>query len=396
VNVTAGGNSFDLIVVGLGAVGSAALNFAAHSGLRVLGIDQYSPPHTFGSTHAESRITRLAVGEGAHYLPFVARSHQIWRELEARTGEQLLFQSGGYIITPPGGTDDDRWGGFVHRTNAIAQSAAIPFEIQTHAQVRAKTDRLRLQPDEVVGYEPTGGIVLCERAIAVQLGLAQAAGAVIRTNTKVTSVEPDGGGVVVVAGAEVLRADAAIVATGPWFAELAPPVDAEAVTVTRQVVYWFDVEDPQDFSADRFPFVMWPGHTIADYSAVFPRPPGGRPGLKLLGEQFHRSTTPNEVDREVHESEINDFYERLVATRVAGVKPRLLHCEVCLYTNTIDDHFLIDAHPDTAQIMFASPCSGHGFKHSPAIGEALVQQVRGIQTQKVLQPFARTDLTKKK
>jgi len=375
--VTVSGEQYDLIVCGLGAMGSAAFYHASRRGLRVLGIDRFDPPHTFGSSHAESRITRLAVGEGEQYLPFVARSHEIWRDLERQTGEELLHQPGGYIITPPSPTADDRWGGFVPRTAAVAASAGIDFELRSPEQVAAHTPQIRLQGDEAIGFEPTGGIVMCERAIATQLRLARSAGGETLVNTVVDAVAAKDGGVVVTASGRQHYAAGAIVATGAWFGELALPVDADGVTVTRQVVHWFEVDEPASFSADRFPFVMWPGETIAEYSAIFPMASGGRPGLKILGEQFQESTTAATVDRGVSETEIDDFYERLVVPRVRGVRRSTVHNEVCLYTNTEDDHFLIDFHPQSDSILFASPCSGHGFKHSTALGEAMVDAVTG-------------------
>ncbi|MFT4989121.1 MAG: sarcosine oxidase [Acidimicrobiales bacterium] len=371
------GQQFDLIVVGLGAIGSAALMHASRSGLRVLGIDRYDPPHHFGSSHAESRITRLAVGEGPQYLPFVARSHQIWRELEAETGEQLLHQPGGYIITPPAKTDDPRWGGFVDRTADVAATASIPFELRTPKQVQDHVPRVQLQGDEKIGFEPTGGIVMCELAVKTQLDLACVSGAKMVINTPVVAIEPSHGGATVHTARAHYWGQNVLVATGAWFPDLAPLVDAQAVTVTRQTVFWFHVDQPEDFAAEHFPFILWPGETIAEYSAVFPMPPGGRPGLKLLGEQFVETTTAETVDRQVQQHEVDDFYSRLVAPRLTGVHPTIAHSAVCLYTSTNDDRFLIDRHPDSAQIMLASPCSGHGFKHSTALAEAMVGSLTG-------------------
>ena len=362
---------------------------AARAGMRVLGIDRFDPPHQFGSSHAETRITRLAVGEGPQYLPFVARSHQIWRQLEAETGRELLHQPGGYIITPPDRTQDERWGGFVDRTAVVAASASIPFEVRTPEQVRTHLPRIRLNGDEKLGFEPTGGVVMCERAVETQLQLARFAGASTVLNTPVQAVHPG------IDGVKIHTADAeywgqkVLVATGAWFPELAPAVDSAAVTVTRQTVFWFDVEDPEDFSADHFPFILWPGDSIADYSAVFPIVRGGRPGLKLLGEQFHETTTAETVDRTVHQHEVDDYYERLVVPRLTGVRPTISDATVCLYTTTSDDHFLIDRHPDSEHVMFASPCSGHGFKHSTGLAEALVGHLAGASTALDISAFVR-------
>ena len=378
-------------MVGLGAVGSAALFHATERGLRVLGIDRHHPPHEFGSSHAESRVTRLAVGEGPQYLPFVARSHEIWRDLEARTGETLLYQPGGYILCPNGPTEDERWGSFVPRTAAVASEAGIEYHLRTPAEVGAHLPNVMLRGDELVGFEPTGGIVLCERAIATQLELARRAGATTVLGQAVDTIRPHPEGVVVSAGSTEYRADRVIVCVGAWFPELAEAIDAAAVTVTRQVTYWFEVDEPEAWSADLFPFMLWAGHTIADYFGVFPIPPGGVPGIKVLTEQFHTATTAETVDRQVSQREVDDFYIHLVARRLRGVRPRVVKSSVCLYTNTVDDHFLVDHHRDDERIWFASPCSGHGFKHSTGLAESLVEQALTGSSSRPLAPFARQD-----
>lgn len=381
--------NFDLIVVGLGAMGSAALYHSATKGLRVLGIDRHDPPHKFGSSHAETRVSRLAVGEGPQYLPFVARSHEIWRDLERQTGETIFHQTGGYIITPAGETTDDRWGSFVHRTVDVAATAGIEFEVQSADEVMAHQPNLILQDHEIAGYEPTGGVVMCERAVAVQLRLARNLGAQTVVNSVVHQIEPDATGVWVRTHDREYRADSVIVTTGAWFPELAPRVDADAVQITRQVVYWFEVDDPASYATNRFPFQLWAGETIADYSGVFPIPPGGNRGLKVLGEQFHETTTAETVQRTVTTQEVDEFYETLVIPRLRGVRRDLVDAAVCLYTNTADDHFLIDTHPDSERVLFASPCSGHGFKHSSGLGEAMVAAVTGAAGGLDISPFVR-------
>ena len=381
----------NVIVVGLGAMGSAALRSAAESGASVLGIDRHHPPHRFGSSSAESRITRLAVGEGPQYLPFVARSHEIWRDLEARSGQPLLYQPGGYTLCPPTPTDLGRWGDFVTRTEDVARGAGIEFERRTRDQFTAHLPQVTVD-DEVIGFEPTGGIVLSENAVELQLRFARDAGADIIVDTEVTSVEPTRDGVVVTAGGVAYSADRAIVATGPWFSRLAPPDDATAVEVTRQVVFWFEADDPLLYSADHFPFLIWAGDRAEDYLGVFPMAPGGTPGLKVLSEQFTDVTTADTVDRTVTDDEIWSFHERFVAPRLTGVTSTCVRAEVCLYTNTPDDHFLIDHHPDSDRVLYASPCSGHGFKHSAAVGEAMAQLVMTGASELDLSPFRRDRL----
>ena len=384
---------YDLIVVGLGAMGAAVALHAQQLGQHVLGIDRDDPPHEMGSSHAETRMTRLAVGEGEQYLPFVARSHEIWRELEADTGERLFYESGGCIITKPQPTDEARWNDFVSATAKVAAQSSVAFEQISPDELRSLHPAIRVQDDDKVGLEPTGGIVMCERAIEIQLELAAEFGAEVHTNEAVISVEPHPSGqegqVLVMTDRARYAADHVVLAAGPWMPELAGAADSEQLTVTRQVVFWFEVDDPDAFSVEDFPTVIWPGHSIDDYIGVFPIPPDGTQALKILGEQFADVTNPGSVDRTVSQTEIDKFYQTKVAPRLYGVTATCVKATVCLYTNTPDDHFFIDTDPRSDSITIMSPCSGHGFKHSAALGEAVAQQVAIGRSDLDLNPFRR-------
>lgn len=381
---------YDLIVVGLGAMGAATLLHAHRLGLRVLGIDRFDPPHQLGSSHAETRVTRLAVGEGPQYLPFVARSHEIWRELEAETGRPLLYQSGGCIITTGAQSDEGRWNDFVTATAAVADQGGIDFRVVDPETLRAEQPAILVRDDEQIGLEPTGGIVLSEAAIAAQLELARAEGAAVHTNEVVLDIDQTGEGTVVVTSDRGrYRTGQVVLATGSWIPTMAGPADRETLTVTRQVVFWFEVEDPAVFSTDRFPFIIWVGDSLDHYLGVFPIPPAGTAGLKVVGEQFAATTDATSVDRTVSAAEIDDFYHRVVRHRLAGVTPRCVKASVCLYTNTPDDDFLIDTVPASDRILVMSPCSGHGFKHSTGLAEAVAQVVATGTSTLDLTPFAR-------
>lgn len=383
------GEPYDLIVVGLGAMGAATLLHARRLGQRVLGIDRYDPPHDFGSSHAETRITRLAVGEGPQYLPFVARSHELWREFETETDEQLLHQSGGYIITKQNPTDEKRWNDFVSATAEVSATGGIPFERVSLDDLRKAQPALLVADDDSVGFEPSSGIVMSERAVDVQLRLARSTGAEIRTNEPVSSISPSENDVTVRTSNDSYRATNVVLAAGPWMPAFATGTDAANLSVTRQVVMWFEVDDLDAFSVDRFATVLWPGHSIEDYIGVFPIPPGGTPALKVMGEQFSKETDPDSLSRTVTQSEIDEFYERLVAPRLAGVTSNCIRAQVCLYTNTPDEHFLIDTDPRSDRITIMSPCSGHGFKHSTALGEAVAQRIALGRSDLDLTPFRR-------
>ena len=387
--MSASSERYDLIVVGLGAMGAAVTYQASSLGMRVLGIDRHNPPHEFGSTKAETRITRLAVGEGEQYLPFVARSHEIWRDLEQRSGEQLLHQCGGYIVTEQTPVAGQRWRDFVLETDRIAAAAGIEFHVLGDTDPTPAPAGMVGFENKRIGFEPTAGLVMAERAVAVQLRLAAQAGATIQTDETVTSVTPNADGVIVESTGGRYQADNVVIAAGPWLADFVDEADGSRLRVTRQVVYWFEVDNPEAFSTERFPFVMWVGDTDEDYVGVFPIPPGGTPALKVLGEQFVADTHPETVDRTVSRAEIKAFHERHIAPKLPGVSDRCVSAGVCLYTNTPDDHFLIDTALDSDRILLMSPCSGHGFKHSAALGEAVAQQISGGQSELDLTPFGR-------
>ncbi len=370
-------NHYDIIIVGLGAMGSAALYQAAKAGAKVLGLDRYAPPHSFGSSHAETRITRLAVGEGPQYLPFVARSHQIWRALAEETGQRLLYQPGGYIITPreTRGTEDSHWNRFVERTAEVADQANIPFERRTVEAVKAHQPAILIRDSDQVGFEPSGGVIMCEEAVRTQIVLAQGfkETVTVQMNEPVIHIAFDQDAVTVVTEQGRYTAEKAIVSCGAWLSDFLPTRARDLLTVTRQVVYWFEVEDPTQFSTDHFPFLIWLGDQADDYFSAFPMPPDGVPGLKVLTEQFALTTDPRSVSRQVRQRDIDHFYEAFVSKKLVGVKPNCIQTAVCLYTNTPDDHFIVDYHPDSQRVIIASPCSGHGFKHSAGLGEAMVQ-----------------------
>ncbi len=367
---------YDLIVVGLGAMGSAALYQASRRGATALGIDRFDPPHSLGSSHGDTRITRSAIAEGEIYMPFVRRSNEIWRDLEARTGRRLFHESGGLIIGSDSSAAFHFQGDFVETSARIAQKFGIPHEVISADEIIRRFPLLRPRPDERAYFEPGAGVLRPERCIETQLELARQAGATIHTGEKVTGYEADAGGVTVTTETASYRAAKLILAAGAWIGELLPETHRGGIRVCRQLIHWFEAEDRSAFEPSRFPFVIWIGDTLEDFWSIFPAPPledGGMDGVKLVTEQYHTSTQPDEVDRVVTAAEKADMYQRLTRPRLKGLRERSLQAEVCLYTLTRDEQFLIDFHPATERVVLASPCSGHGFKHSAAVGQTLTQ-----------------------
>ncbi len=367
---------FDTIVLGLGATGSAAAYQLARRGNRVLGIDRFDPPHTYGSTHGDTRITRLAIGEGAQYTPLAKRSHELWREIERETGRALLTACGGLVISSAAKTSTVHVENFFANTLAAAERFGIDHEILSAPELRRRYPQFNVRDDEIGYFEPSAGFVRPEACVRAQLSLARAHGAEIHVNEVVRAFEALADAVTVTTDRATYAAERLIVAAGPWLPGLLRSEWAKWFTVSRQVVFWFDVSDSAAaFSPERFPVFIWELQASRQAIYGFPAIDGPGGGIKISTEQFEATTTPETVNRNVTEDESRAVYTRLVAPHVPSVCPNCLRAAACLYTVTPDFGFVIDTHPDFDRVLVASPCSGHGFKHSAAIGEALAQRV---------------------
>jgi sarcosine oxidase len=366
--------SYDTVVVGLGAMGSAAIYQLAKRGNRVLGIDQYAPPHINGSSHGETRITRQAIGEGEAYTPLALRSHEIWRDLEARTGQSLLTVTGGLIISPAVGRNIVHGkADFLQQTIDSANKYQIAHELLNGQQIRERFPQFLTKDDDHGYFEIGAGFLRPERCVKVQLDLAEAQGAEIRTSEKVHLVIKDGDGVRIVTDDAEYFADKAIIAAGPWINEFLGPAYQGVFKVFRQTLFWFAVNRGEEFSPERFPIFIWDLGKGNDMYG-FPSVDNGM-SIKIATEKYTDPTTPEFVDRIVTPDEANDMYSLRVGPYIGGVTSNCVDSITCLYTVTPDSNFVIDSLPDTPQIIAASPCSGHGFKHSAAIGEILAQLV---------------------
>ena len=365
----------DVVVVGLGAVGAATLHRLALRGVRAVGIDRFDPPHDQGSTHGETRITRLAVAEGAEYVPLVRRSHAIWRELEAETGETLFVQNGGLVIAEGDGGPSHGQASFIGSTIAVAEAHGIAHEILGAAEIRRRWPQFLVRDAERAYFEPTAGVLFPERAVAAQLALARRYGAVVRTHETVLRVEPCEGGVAVVTDKGRIEAAEAVLAAGAWLPGLVGGGLARAASIQRQTQLWFKPETPELYAPERCPIFIWlHGTGEEDYLYGFPALPGGS-GVKAGSERYGDSVDPETVLREVPEKEWRGIYERHIAGRLVGLDKRPAKTGVCLYTCTPDAGFVLDR--VGPGMLAASPCSGHGFKHSPAVGERLAAMALG-------------------
>jgi sarcosine oxidase len=366
--------TYDVIVVGLGAMGSAATYQLAKAGAEVLGIDQYSPPHRAGSTHGDTRITRLAVGEGAHYVPLVSRSHQIWRDIEDELGCQLLDQRGALIMAVQGAPGMHGVNDFLNQTVASADRYGIDHELLTAAEIGRRFPQFGLVGTEDGYLEPAAGLLHPEACVEAQLGLAAKHGAALRRDESVLSYTATADGVSDTTAVGSYTAQRLVVTVGPWISDLLPDL-ASTFSVYRQVMYWFDLEDSSQYEAfAAMPVYIWQfSGEHGDFVYGFPMVDGPTGGAKIATEQYVQTTSPSKVERAVARGEIDAMYDRYVRDRLPGLGKTCLKAVSCLYTVTADGGFVIDVHPAHDNVIVASPCSGHGFKHSAAIGEVLSQ-----------------------
>jgi sarcosine oxidase len=366
----------DVIIAGLGAMGSQALVECARRGLRAVGFDRFSPPHDQGSSHGRSRIIREAYFEDPIYVPLVQRAYERWAELEAETGTTLLRVTGGLCYGPADST-------LVLGARRSAEQHRIPHQSLSAKEIRTRFPVLTVRDDWIGVLEPRAGMLAPEAAIAAALDSAKGLGANVKTNEPVRRWRQEGDGVVVTTERGTYRASHLIISTGMWVRALVEEL-ARPLTVQRNILYWFEpAGDPALLGPARLPVflgeiepgVMWYGF------------PDTGDGLKMALHQSGPTTTPEAVDRVVDDSEIAHF-RSLLERFLPAANGVLRETKVCTYTNAPDHHFIIDRHPTADRVIVASPCSGHGFKFASALGEVLVDLVERKASRFDLTPFS--------
>jgi sarcosine oxidase len=355
---------YDAIVVGLGAHGSAASYHLAKRGLDVLGIDRFSRGHTLGSSGGLSRIIRLSYYEHPDYVPLLRRAWDLWRELERESGETLLTQTGGLYIGPPEGE-------LVPGALLSARTHGLAHEMLDAAELRRRYPLFHIDDDWLGLFEVQAGWLAPERSIETHLRMAERHGATLRFDEPVLSWERDGAGVLVKTTRGAYRAERLVLTAGAWMPELLPAL-APHLWVERNVLFWFEPTERVEEFAKLPVWIMedvtrtqrFPAHRM--YYG-FPYDP--EHGFKLAGLRFGDRVDPNTVEREprgIDEERVREFLRRRIP--LADGERRL--AKVCMYTNSPDTFFIIDRMPE-APVVFASACSGHGFKFASAIGELL-------------------------
>jgi len=357
--------TLDAVVVGLGAMGSAALAALASRGRRVIGLDRFTPPHAFGSSHGKSRIIREAYFEDPRYVPLVQRAYERWADLERESGRTLLLRTGGLMIGPPGGA-------LVSGALRSAEVHALPHQLLSAAEARAAYPALRVPDDAVAVREPRAGVLFPEACIAEQLERARRHRAEIRCDEPAIAWAAEGEGVEVRTERGRFRAGHLVLCAGAWLARLVPELELP-LAVTRQALFWFEpAAHPERFAPGRFPIFIWedePGRFLYGF-------PDLGDGIKIARHQEGEATDAESVRREVGADEI-EIMRAALSRCIPDAAGRVRETAVCLYTNTPDQHFIVAVHPEHPQVVIASPCSGHGFKFASALGEVLADLAMG-------------------
>jgi sarcosine oxidase len=351
---------FDVIVAGVGAMGSATVAQLARRGVRVLGLERSSVPNDSGSSGGFNRIIRLAYAEDPRYVPLLRRAYVAWRELEERSGERILVITGGVDAGAP---DSETITGSLE--SCLIHD--LPHDVLEARDLNRRYPGFAL-PDGMVGVvQPDAGFVFSERAIASYAGLAIDDGAEIHGHEPVVGWEPDRDGVVVRTSRAEYSAGRLVISAGAWIGSLMPPL-ASLFVPERQVLIWTQPRHPERYRVGAFPVFILEAPEGRFYG--FPR--AGIPGFKI-GRYHHRGQVvdPDIFDRTVVDEADEEALRAGIRAYLPDADGPTLSLRTCMFTNTTDEHFVIDRYPGVPQVIIASPCSGHGFKFASVIGEIL-------------------------
>jgi sarcosine oxidase len=356
-------DAYDVIVLGLGGMGSAAARHLARRGARVLGLEQFTPAHALGSSHGDTRIVRMAYFEAPEYVPLLRRAYELWDELEADTGQQLFVRAGALMI---GAADSE----VVRGTLASAERYYLPHELLDRTAMARRFPQFALRPGEQAVFERNAGFVNPEVVVRAHLELAARDGAELRFETAVTSWRADADGVVVNTAGGSFRGRRLVIAAGAWADRMAPGLGAPLRVARRVMHYLQPVASAADFAVDRFPvYVYETGARDAIYGFPWVDDPGA--GVKAGFHYRGGDIDPDTVDRAVSAGEQEEMRAAL-ARHIPGLAGAHLATKVCMYTLTPDEHFVIEHLPGhDARVVVAAGFSGHGFKFTPVVGEIL-------------------------
>jgi sarcosine oxidase len=368
----------DVIVIGLGGFGSAALWRLAHLGVDVAGVERHGIGHHLGSSHGTTRLFRIACQEHPGLAPVALKSLELWAGLGNQTGQQLVRQSGCLSVGAPDSLP-------VRGAIAAAAAAGLPVDELSNAKLLDRQPQYAgLTPADVGVWDPGAGICYPERNVRAHTAAAQRLGADIYPHTMVTGIEADRDGVTVHTPTVDLRAAQVVVAAGAWLGTLVPGL---WLAPRRAPQYWFRPRDPEsdEFTLDRFPAFIWERH---DGVGLWGHGSAADFGIKIgLGPAATDRTAidPEELDRYIHLDTDVDGLTAQVARALPGLEPRPAKVIACMITDSADGQFLVGRLPGQPRVVVAGGDSGHGFKHAAGVGELVAQIVAGER------PYCATD-----
>jgi sarcosine oxidase len=364
----------DVIVIGLGAMGAALAWRLARRGVGIIGLDRYRPPHALGSTHGRSRIIREAYFEHPHYVPVVQRAFSLWAELEAESRTRLYQATGGLMIGSAEGP-------LVSGARTSAARHDVPVQEWSRDDLVRRVPALAPPADAIGLFEPRAGVLDPERSVSALLARAASLGADLRFDTPAAGFEVNNGYATVhTAEGGSFEAERLVLAAGGWLSTLVPDLGLPLV-VERAVQYWFPTTGDARYAPRALPVFLM---EAPDGRLLYGLPDQGH-GLKLAEHHNGERTTADSIRREVAPEEPARFLE-FASAYVPGL-PAPSATAVCFYTNTPDEHFILDRHPRHEQVYLLSACSGHGFKFAPAIGELVADEIAGRTPFADLTPF---------
>ena len=369
--------TYNAIVIGLGAMGSATLYHLARRGWRVLGIEQLKPANGMGSSHGDSRIIREMYFEHPLYVPLVQRAYELWSQLEKASGKSLMTINGGLMIGPSDGA-------IVRGTIRSATEHNLQYEMLDANETRSRFPAFDLAEDLVAVSDPRAGFLDPEACVQAHIDLARASRAEIRLDEAVSKWMPNGEGVRVTTTQNEYDADFLVIAAGAWNGQLLRDINLD-LAIERQVVYWLEPESGHAlYEKARFPIYAY------EYKAEhicygFPRLPRGVKASVMHSGEI--SADPEGVRRSVNDDEVDPLRAALRPVLPGLAIAPVRETSTCIFTNTSDHDFLIDFHPAYRQVLISSPCSGHGFKFSSAIGELQADLLMTGKTRFDISPF---------
>ncbi|CDM62867.1 MULTISPECIES: N-methyl-L-tryptophan oxidase [Rhizobium] len=368
---------FDVAVIGLGAMGSAALSFLAVRGARTIGIDAYFPAHALSSSHGDSRLIRLGYFEDPSYVPLLRRAYRNWRGLEARLRTDILTITGVLQI----GAESSK---IVAGTRASCKMHGLAHEVLDRADMARRFPAFQLDDEDIAVLDPQGGYLRPEAAVMGYLKLAAQDGAVLHFGERVIAIEPGDGGVTIRSADGHYRARKVVVATGSLIAELVPQLRQHAVPI-RQVVAWYQPRDGFATEPQRMPCFLRDEGAEGSY---FGFPAIGADGVKVgRHAHFREPIDPTQPNPAVNDAD-TALLDGFISKRVPAAAGLRVNAVTCRYTMLPSEDFLLDLAPGHPNVVVASPCSGHGFKFASVVGEILADLALEGQTSLPIAAFS--------